>query len=212
MSDTKENILLTALRLFAKNGYEAVSVSMIAGELGMVKSSLYKHYKNKRDVFNSVVKRMEQMDLERAKEYEMPEGTFAQMAEAYRKIAPEKIKEYSRAQFQYWTEDEFSASFRKMLTLEQYRSPEMAALYQQYLVSGPLEYMTDLFRGMALKNMNEQMDPRQLALNFYAPFYLLISIYDAAENKEEVTILFEKHVEHFVKKYLGFEIKVYIDR
>ena len=32
MSDTKEKIMMTALRLFAKDGYEAVSVSRIAGE------------------------------------------------------------------------------------------------------------------------------------------------------------------------------------
>ena len=35
MANTKENILVTALRLFAQHGYEAVSVSKIAGELGM---------------------------------------------------------------------------------------------------------------------------------------------------------------------------------
>ncbi|MDR1514052.1 MAG: TetR/AcrR family transcriptional regulator, partial [Synergistaceae bacterium] len=34
MGDTKENILHTALRLFAKDGYEAASVSDIARELG----------------------------------------------------------------------------------------------------------------------------------------------------------------------------------
>ena len=68
MSDTKENILITALQLFAKDGYEAVSVSMIAGKLGMTKSALYKHYKNKRDIFDSILKRMSKMDYERAKE------------------------------------------------------------------------------------------------------------------------------------------------
>ena len=41
---TKEKILITALRLFAQDGYEAVSVSRIAGELGMTKGALYKHY------------------------------------------------------------------------------------------------------------------------------------------------------------------------
>ena len=35
MGDTKEAILTTALQLFAGNGYEAVSVSEIAGALGM---------------------------------------------------------------------------------------------------------------------------------------------------------------------------------
>ena len=54
MANTKENILVTALRLFAQDGYEAVSVSKIAGELGMTKGALYRHYKNKRDIFDKI--------------------------------------------------------------------------------------------------------------------------------------------------------------
>ena len=72
MSDTREKILMTALRLFARDGYEAVSVSTIAGELGMTKGALYKHYKNKRDIFDSIVERMYQIDAQRAEEYEVP--------------------------------------------------------------------------------------------------------------------------------------------
>ena len=37
MGNRKEEILIVALHLFAKEGYEAVSVSQIAGELGMTK-------------------------------------------------------------------------------------------------------------------------------------------------------------------------------
>ena len=73
MIDTKEKILHTALRLFAKDGYEGVSVSMIAKDIGITKSALYKHYKNKRDIFDSILKQMSRNDYERAKEYEMPE-------------------------------------------------------------------------------------------------------------------------------------------
>ena len=46
MENTKERILLTALELFARDGYEAVSVSTIAGALGMTKGALYRHYAN----------------------------------------------------------------------------------------------------------------------------------------------------------------------
>ena len=62
MADTKERILMAALRLFAREGYEAVSVSDIAGELGLTKGALYKHFKNKRDIFDSIVARMVQVD------------------------------------------------------------------------------------------------------------------------------------------------------
>ena len=56
--------MTTALQLFAGNGYEAVSVSEIAGALGMTKGALYKHYKNKRDIFDHILIRMEQRDAE----------------------------------------------------------------------------------------------------------------------------------------------------
>ena len=61
---TKEDILIVALHLFARDGYEAVSVSQIAGELGMTKGALYRHYESKRDIFEHIVKRMEQGDGE----------------------------------------------------------------------------------------------------------------------------------------------------
>lgn len=53
---TKEDILIVALHLFARDGYEAVSVSQIAGELGMTKGALYRHYESKRDIFEHIVK------------------------------------------------------------------------------------------------------------------------------------------------------------
>ena len=52
MGQTKEKIWITALELFAQNGYEAVSVSDIAGQLGITKGALYKHYTNKRAIFD----------------------------------------------------------------------------------------------------------------------------------------------------------------
>ena len=38
--DTKEEILITALHRFARDGYEAVSVSQIAGDLGITKGTV----------------------------------------------------------------------------------------------------------------------------------------------------------------------------
>ena len=78
----RERILLASLRLFASRGYEAVPVSTIAGALGMTKSALYKHYKSKRDIFDSIVARMEQLDGERGKSFELPEGVSKDMGEA----------------------------------------------------------------------------------------------------------------------------------
>lgn len=200
MANTKENILYTALRLFARDGYEAASVSDIAGELGITKGALYKHYKNKRDIFSNVVERMYQLDAERAKKYEVPEETFDKSPLAYRNTAVDKIKTFIEAQFHFWTEDEFASNFRKMLTLEQYRNPEIMELYQNCLVSGPVSYMEDLFREMMEQGVWMNSNPKQLALEFYAPFYLLLSISDATPEKEENAKLLAAYVERFIEK------------
>ena len=200
MADTKEKILHTALRLFARNGYEAASVSDIAGELGMTKGALYKHYKNKREIFNSIVERMYQVDAERAKTYEVPEETFAQSPSAYRQVAMDKIKIFIKAQFHFWTEDEFASNFRKMLILEQYRNPEIMELYQKCLVSGPVSYMEDLFREMMEKGIWRTSNPKQLALEFYGPFYLLVSISDTMPDKKEMANLLAAQMERFIER------------
>jgi AcrR family transcriptional regulator len=199
MQNTKEKILLEAIKLFAKDGYEAVSVRDISKQLGITQSALYKHYASKRDVFDSIVQRMNDNDYERSQAFEMPEGSFSEMPEAYRNTAIKKIKSFSEAQFLYWTEDEFASDFRKMLTLEQYRNPEMEALYQQYLASGIIGYMEDLFREMSDLKVWLHDNPRQLALEFYAPIYMLMSLYDGTENKEEVITLVKEHIDLFTK-------------
>ena len=48
-----EKILIVVLHLFARDGYETVYVSRIAGELDMTKGALYRH--NKRKIFLTVL-------------------------------------------------------------------------------------------------------------------------------------------------------------
>ena len=196
MCTTKEKILLTSLKLFAQDGYEAVSISKISGELGMAKSALYKHYKNKRDIFDSIINRMDELDYERAREYNMPEGNMDEIIKGYRKISIDKIRIYTEVQFKHWTEEEFTSLFRRMLTLEQYRNQEMADLYQKYLVSGPIDYMTHLFAGIIEKKEEE----KQLAIEFYGPIFLMYSLYDNKRKEDDLAEMLKKHVDRFSKK------------
>ena len=196
MCTTKEKILLTSLKLFAQDGYEAVSISKISGELGMAKSALYKHYKNKRDIFDSIINRMDELDYERAREYNMPDGNMDEIIKGYRKISIDKIRIYTEVQFKHWTEEEFPSLFRRMLTLEQYRNQEMADLYQKYLVSGPIDYMTYLFAGITGK----KEEAKQLAIEFYGPIFLMYSLYDNKREEDDLAEMLKKHVDRFSKK------------
>lgn len=194
--DTRERILETALELFSQRGYLGTSMSDIAKELGITKGALYKHYASKQEILDSIITRMGELDLERAKAYQMPETEAEDFAEAYRDTPREKIRTYSIAQFRHWTEEPFSSRFRKMLTLEQYRDPAFAALYQNYLASGPIEYMAAIFRTMT----DSKETAMQLALEFYGPIYLLYSVYDSAEDKDAVFLQLRTHIDRFIQR------------
>lgn len=73
---------------------------------------------------------MEQQDGEQATEYDMPQEDKEKMPEKYEAVSFDDFVEYSKSMFEYWTEDDFASSFRKMLTIEQFRSEEMQNLYQ----------------------------------------------------------------------------------
>ena len=194
MGNRKEEILIVALHLFARDGYEAVSVSQIAGELDMTKGALYRHYKSKRDIFDCIVQRMEQLDGEQARENEVPEESIEKTPEEYQNVSLDDFVEYSKSMFEYWTEDDFASSFRKMLTIEQFRSEEMQNLYQQYLVSGPAEYVKDLFKNMEINN------PEENAVKFYANMFFYYSMYDGAANKAKAKCQFEQMMGKIVEE------------
>ena len=192
--DTKERILETALELFAQNGYLGTSMNDIAGRLGFTKAALYKHYTSKQEILDRIVERMNEMDYERAESYEMPEGNLTEIVAAYQKTPIEKVRAYSKAQFLHWTEEEFSSRFRKMLTLEQYRDPEMAQLYQKYLATGPVDYMAAIFRGLT----DSEEAAQHLALEFYGPMFLLYSVSDSGAEQEQVLSLLDAHIDRFI--------------
>lgn len=192
--NTKERIMETALELFAEKGYLGTSMNDIAKQLGFTKAALYKHYTSKQEILNRIVERMNETGYERAKQFEMPEGNLTEIVAAYQKTPVEKVRAYSKAQFLHWTEEDFSSRFRKMLTLEQYRDPEMAQLYQKYLATGPVDYMAAIFRGLT----DSEEAAQHLALEFYGPMFLLYSVSDSGAEQEQVLSLLDAHIDRFI--------------
>ena len=199
MSVTKEKILETALTLFAREGFAGTSMADIAGELGITKGALYRHYAGKRDIFESILRRMEERDAENAERHDVPVEPIEQGASAYGDTEIDSVIAYSEAMFRYWTENPFASAFRRMLTLEQYRDCEMARLYSQYITGGPLKYMADLFREMTARGCWREDDPMQLALEFYGPMTLLMAVADGPEVVDAVELL-RAHLRRFVEK------------
>lgn len=195
--DTKERILTAALALFARHGYEAVSVADIAGELGITKGALYRHYESKRAIFDAIVARMVALDAARAREYAVPEESFDAAPESYKATSLAALRDFTLAQFDFWTQDAFAAPFRRMLTLEQYRDAEMARLYTDCLAMGPVGYTADIFRERMAAATMPSGDAAQLALEYCAPLFLLIAAADHSESISSCRESLAAHLDRF---------------
>ena len=187
--DTGRRIMMEALRLFARDGYEAVSVESIAAAVGIRAPSLYKHYRSKRDVFDSILREMERRDAENAERFSLPTQTREAAPGTYEGVSAEAVTAFGEQMFRYWTQDEFAAAFRRMLTVEQYRSGEMNALYHQYLGTGPLQYTADL------------LGSEEAALALYAPMHLLYGAADRADDPERVCQLLSRYLDAWRERY-----------
>lgn len=193
--NTKDNILNAALKLFSERGYDGTSMSDVANLLGITKAALYKHYKSKQEILDSIIKKMETNDFDCAEKYGMPQSEPNEFSKEYKDASLKNAGQYALAMFKYWTEDEFASRFRKMLTIEQFRSEKMTKLYQNYLCVGPVEYMAAIFKNSA----ESDEEAMQLALDFYGTMFLLYGVYDGSSDTKAAYKTLEKHVNKFFK-------------
>lgn len=201
MKTTKEDILMTSLTLFAQRGFDAVSTSMIAGELGITKGALYRHFDSKKAIFDSIIEKMYELDEKQAASSGVPTKVAAQDGEDYEETSVKALCEFVNEQFMFWTDNAFACLFRRMLTIEQFKSPEMKAQYQTIIGAGPVSYTEALFEAMIrdgqLKAEAEALGARQLALQLFAPLKLAIELFDGGEDRDVLREDLKKMTETF---------------
>ena len=56
--DTKEKILEKSLQMFSQNGYAGTNIRELTAALGLVKSSMYKHFESKEAIWNTLLDQM----------------------------------------------------------------------------------------------------------------------------------------------------------
>lgn len=203
MKTNRDEILNTAVRLFAERGYDAVSTGMIAAALGITKGALYRYFENKQQLFDSIIQKMFELDAQRANEDDVPAKTYEDDPEAYRNRKPAAFCDFVLNQFDFWTQEGFACSFRRMITLEQYKSKGSAKLYQDVIGIGPVLYSRDLLQQMIeegrLNESAKEMGAMHLAIQLFAPLQLMIQLADGGadpamlkDNLRVITEDFEK--------------------
>ena len=208
-TDTKSRILTECLALFSKHGYDGVSMRDIARAVGFRESALYKHYKSKQEILDSIFIVMKARFEEASKAISLPDHTdFSVLAAEYKKGGLDGLQKQCSSLFLYWLKDEQAAQFRRLLMLEQFRHSEAENLLREFLMDGALRYQTALFEEMIENGYFKRVDAEVLALQFYSPLFLLLCKYDGQPEKEsEALSLLERFVETFDATYRSEGIK-----
>ncbi len=202
--DTKRRILNKALELFAAKGYDSVSVGEIAGAVGIKAPSLYNHFSGKQAIFDAIVEST-------AAQYEADTGKIdihvenaARDVPVFAEITAEGLFEKVRQIFEYSLHNQCIRRFRRMMTMEQFRSPELAALYSERYVDRVLAYHAGIFRALMTSGEIRPQDPDTLAMMYTAPVLTLIAVCDRQPEREgECLEKLRKHVTLFFQMVHG---------
>jgi len=202
MRNTRQRILDEALALFSIKGFEGVSVKQIANAVGIKDSSLYKHFKSKQDIFDTLLEETNRKFEETVSFYKLPQGEIEKVAKEYGRNDLTWLKKACEAIFLFFLKDPQASKFRKMLMIEQYKNQHAAETFRSWFADAAMEFQTALFAEMMKQGYFRKAPPETIAMQFYAPFYLLLCLYDTMPGKEDEALsLLMAHVEQFAAIY-----------
>lgn len=149
---TKDRILVISLEKFSTKGFEGVSIRDIASEVGVRESALYRHYKNKQDIFDSIVSLFcDQMDQE---------------SENIRINVNKKSFSNEKDRL-FWTmdallemilhNDDFN-KFRTMLQIEKYSNPVAAQSYQRCILDNTRDLVSERIQECAKAGLFQEQE------------------------------------------------------
>lgn len=202
--DTKQKILDKALELFSTQGYDSVSVGELAKAVGIKAPSLYNHFPSKQAIFDAIVESTAVQYESDTDQINIHVQNAAQDIPVFTEITADALFEKVRQIFEYSLHNETISRFRRMMTIEQFRSPELAALYSRRYVERVLDYHAGIFQALIAAGEITAEDPDALAMMYVSPVLTLIGICDRQPEREQECLgKLQNHVRLFFRMVHG---------
>ena len=152
---TSRAILDVAADLFARRGYDGVSVREIAQGAGIRESSVYNHFLSKADILTALYDEF----IRLVPQTRPSEAELDQMLEI---MQPEEV--LKNILFQVGKSVSGSLSNTAMIiNYEKFKTPRAAEMYYRYVVNEPAAYYERLFLKMIARGMLGAVDARMFA-------------------------------------------------
>ena len=191
--DTKEKILSAALEMFSQNGYAGTNIRELTASLGLVKSSMYRHFESKEEIWNSL---LDEMTAYYNQRFGSPE---------HLPPVPDTLEDLvamTMRMVDFTVNDKNIIKTRKLLTIEQFRDDRARELATKHFLTGLEEMFTRIFTAMMDKGLLRRDDPAMLAFAYTAPISALVHLCDREpERTAEAMEQIEAFCRHFIKTF-----------
>ncbi len=169
--NTKEKIMDVALHMFSERGYEAVSIRDICGEVGIKESTLYYHFKNKKDILDSLIEKFRNhIDGLLSHIDEIP-GDGQQKKGKKNDIASSKIMDtYMMDSYLF---DPFCNLMIRRMMIEQFHNEEIRVLYEKTLFTDPYEIYMNVFKRLAAQGAFPEEQAEIIVRQYHAYMTML---------------------------------------
>ena len=202
--DTKQRILDKALELFSEKGYDSVSVGEIARAVGIKAPSLYNHFPGKQAIFDGIVESTAARYETDTDKIDIHVQNAREDIPNFTRITEDALFEKVRQIFEYSLHNKTVSRFRRMMTIEQFRSPKLAAFYSERYLERILNYHAGIFRALIASGEICAEDPDTLAMMYVAPIVALIGVCDRQPERESECIeKLRSHVSLFFRMVHG---------
>lgn len=192
-SKTKERILDAALGMFSQKGYAGTNIRELTASLGLVKSSMYKHFRSKEEIWNAL---LDEMILYYKERFGSPD---------HLPPAPDSLEglvSLTMRMVDLTVHDEKIVKTRKVLTIEQFRDERARALATNHFLTGLTDMFSRIFESMMERRLLRPDDPGILAFAYTAPISALIHLCDREPEKtDEAIAKIETFSRHFISVY-----------
>ena len=191
---TKQRILDAALELFSTQGFEATSIAQIADAVGVRKASLYSHFDSKQDILDRLIESI--MEDYAKHSVRSPANRIGD------ELDSDGVVRLVTGQIRYIVHDEHVSRARKMLTIEQYRNPQLAELKTKQSYTDVLAFAEALMDRLVSEGKLKPLDTQMMAAQFAFPISVWMSLCDREPEREaEAFDLIERHIHQFFEVY-----------
>ena len=189
-------------QIFEQRGYDAVSVGEIAKAVGIKAPSLYNHFPSKQAIFDAILETTSAHYQKDTAEISVHVQDSQKDIPVFSHISEELLVEKVRQIFLYSLHDKTISQFRRMMTLEQFRSPKFAELLSKRYVDWMISYHAGIFRALVANGELRNEDPDTLAWMYVSPIIVLLSVCDRQPEREAESLAkLDAHVKLFFRTF-----------